>query len=218
MKAEGEPRLALYTYWRSSAAYRVRIALNLKELPYETVPVHLVRGGGEQRSNDYLSINPQGLVPTLVHGDVVLTQSLAICEYLDERFPRYPLLPEGAHERAQVRSLALQIACEIHPLNNLRVQRYLQQEGSVDSLAWMTHWMQKGFAALEKRLAAGNLGSWHERPGLFECFLVPQVYNARRYAVDMAPYPEIRRIVERCNGLPAFQQAVPDAQPDAEQA
>ena len=218
MKAEREPRLALYTYWRSSAAYRVRIALNLKELPYEPVPVHLVRGGGEQRGDGYLSINPQGLVPTLMHGDVVLTQSLAICEYLDERFPQYPLLPEGVHERAQVRSLALQIACEIHPLNNLRVQQYLQQEGGVDSLAWMTHWMQGGFAALEKQLAAGAYTTWRERPGLFECFLVPQVYNANRYGMDMAPYPNISRIVGHCNTLPAFQQAAPDAQPDAEVA
>jgi maleylacetoacetate isomerase len=215
MQAEGEPRLALYTYWRSSAAYRVRIALNLKELPYEPVPVHLVRGGGEQHSDDYLSINPQGLVPTLVHGDVVLTQSLAICEYLDECFPPYPLLPAGARDRAQVRSLALQVACEIHPLNNLRVQQYLQQEGSVDSLAWMTHWMQKGFAALETHLAAGAYTAWREHPGLFECFLVPQVYNARRYGVDMAPYAGIRRIVGRCDELPAFQRAAPDAQPDA---
>ena len=215
MKAEGEPRLVLYTYWRSSAAYRVRIALNLKYLPYEPVPVHLVRGGGEQHSDDYLSINPQGLVPTLVHGDVVLTQSLAICEYLDECFPVYPLLPEGAQERAQVRSLALQIACEIHPLNNLRVQRYLRQAGSVDSLDWMVHWMNEGFTALEKQLAAGACASWRERPGLFECCLVPQVYNANRYGLDMTPYPRISRIVEHCSELSAFQQAAPDAQPDA---
>jgi maleylacetoacetate isomerase len=218
MKADSEPRLTLYTYWRSSAAYRVRIALNLKELPHEAVPVHLVRGGGEQRGDDYLSINPQGLVPTLVHGDVVLTQSLAICEYLDERFPRYPLLPGGVRERAQVRSLALQIACEIHPLNNLRVQQYLRREGSVDSLAWMTHWMNEGFAALEKQLTAGAHAGWRERPGLFECCLVPQVYNANRYGLDMTPYPRISRIVGHCNELPAFQQAAPDAQPDAESA
>jgi maleylacetoacetate isomerase len=218
MNADGKLRLALYTYWRSSAAYRVRIALNLKELRYEPVPVHLVRAGGEQRSDDYLSINPQGLVPTLVHGDVVLTQSLAICEYLDECFPSYLLLPEGARERAQVRSLALQIACEIHPLNNLRVQQYLGQEGSVDSLAWMTHWMNEGFTALEKQLAANAYASWRERPGLFECCLVPQVYNANRYGLDMAPYPQISRIVEHCSELPAFQQAAPDAQPDAESA
>ena len=216
MKAEGEPRLVLYTYWRSSAAYRVRIALNLKELTYELVPVHLVRGGGEQRNDDYLSINPQGLVPTLVHGDVVLTQSLAICEYLDECFPHYPLLPSDARERAWIRSLALQVACEIHPLNNLRVQRYLQREGSVDTLAWMTHWMDDGFTALEKRVAAGIGAGANRPPGLFECFLVPQVYNAHRYGLDMSPFPAINAIVERCNSLPAFHRAAPDAQPDAE--
>jgi maleylacetoacetate isomerase len=218
MKADGEPRLALYTYWRSSAAYRVRIALHLKELPYEPIPVHLVRGGGEQRGANYLSVNPQGLVPTLLHGDVVLTQSLAICEYLDECFPRYPLLPEEASERALVRSLALQIACEIHPLNNLRVQQYLQQEGDMDALAWMMHWMHTGFTALEKQLAAGVYSRRHEPPGLFECFLVPQVYNAERYGLDMAPFPEISRIVGDCKLLPAFQLAAPEAQPDAEPA
>jgi maleylacetoacetate isomerase len=216
MKAEDGQRLALYTYWRSSAAYRVRIALNLKGLTYEPIPVHLVRGGGEQRRDAYLSVNPQGLVPTLVHGDVVVTQSLAICEYLDECFPQYPLLPEGARERALVRSLALQIACEVHPLNNLRVQQYLQQTGGVDSLAWMRHWMNAGFTALEKQLAMVGYSGGRVSPGLFECFLVPQVYNAGRYGVDMAPFPEIGRIAGYCNELPAFQKAAPGAQPDAE--
>ena len=220
MAVEDSPRLKLYTYWRSSAAYRVRIALNLKGLSFESIPIHLVSNGGEQHSEAYRSINPQGLVPVLVHGDRSVTQSLAICEYLDECFPHYPLLPAEPIERAQVRSLALQIACEIHPLNNLRVQKYLTSACAedLDALAWMSHWMGSGFAAIERQLGqrdCGNAGYLGERPGLFECFLVPQVYNADRYGVDMNPYPGISKIVKHCRKLPEFLRAAPENQPDA---
>jgi len=220
MAAEDTATLKLYTYWRSSAAYRVRIALNLKGLSFESIPIHLVRQGGEQHNEAYRSINPQGLVPVLVHGDRTITQSFAICEYLDESFPQYPLLPAGPNDRARVRSMALQIACEIHPLNNLRVQKYLAVacDESLDAAAWMSHWMGSGFEAIERQL--GEWGDVHagclaERPGLFECFLVPQVYNADRYGLDMDPYPEISKIVKRCRELPEFLQAAPENQADA---
>jgi maleylacetoacetate isomerase len=218
MSHEESGRLTLFSYWRSSAAYRVRIALHLKGLEFGTVPVHLVRNGGEQHAGEYLAMNPQGLVPVLIHGDHVLTQSLAICEYLDEVFPDYPLLPAAPAERAKVRSLALQIACEVHPLNNLRVQNYLKEQcgDALDTLAWMRHWMHAGFAAIEKRLADVPLVSDDGRPGLFECFLVPQAYNAERYGMDLSAYPAIREIVERCRHNGAFMRAAPDNQPDAE--
>jgi maleylacetoacetate isomerase len=157
----------------------------------------------------------------LQHGDFVLTQSLAICEYLDETFPGYPLLPAEAQSRARVRSLALQVACEIHPLNNLRVQHYLKSQcgDALDTVAWMQHWMQAGFSAIEQQLGesrAGLCGYDSERPGLFECFLVPQVYNAERYGTDMAAFPAIMEIVSRCRELAAFSRAAPENQPDAE--
>lgn len=212
--------LKLYTYWRSSAAYRVRIALNLKGLCFESIPIHLVRQGGEQHGEEYRSINPQGLVPALVHGDEVVSQSLAICEYLDECFPHYPLLPAEPLERARVRSLALQIACEIHPLNNLRVQKHLASACAeqLDVPAWMSHWMSSGFETIERQLVEwdrGKTGCLGEQPGLFECFLVPQVYNADRYGLDMSPYPEISEIVKNCRRLPEFHRAAPENQPDA---
>ena len=220
MKAEPETQLTLYSYWRSSAAYRVRIALNLKGLSYQTIPVHLIKNGGEQLSDAYRAINPQGLVPVLLHQDHVLTQSLAICEYLDECFGQYPLLPEDSLQRARVRSLALQVACEIHPLNNLRVQKYLKDQcaGALDTVEWMLHWMTEGFATIEQQLK--NSGERHsgyylDCPGLFECFLVPQVYNAERYGTDISVFPEICRIVMQCRELPAFIDAAPENQPDA---
>lgn len=217
--AEDTASLKLYTYWRSSAAYRVRIALNLKGLPFESIPVHLVRQGGEQHNEAYRSINPQGLVPILVHGDRTITQSMAICEYLDERFSQCPLLPAGPYDRARVRSMALQIACEIHPLNNLRVQKYLASAcADLDATAWMSHWMSDGFEAIERQLGehgSVNAGYLAERPGLFECFLVPQVYNADRFGVDMSPYPEISELVNHCRKLPEFLRAAPENQPDA---
>ncbi len=221
MQAEENTQLTLYSYWRSSAAYRVRIALHLKGLHFKTIPVHLVRQGGEQHTEAYRSLNPQGLVPVLDHDGHVLTQSMAICEYLDECFKPYPLLPANPLERAWVRSLVLQIACEIHPLNNLRVHKYLKDQcgDDVDSLAWMLHWMREGFTAIERRLDerdSSQSGYFADRPGLFECFLVPQVYNAERYGTDMSGFPAISEIVRQCRGLPAFLKAAPENQADAE--
>ena len=218
MKAE---ELTLYSYWRSSAAYRVRIALNLKGLSFKTIPVHLVKQGGEQLSAAYRRINPQGLVPVLLHRGHVLTQSMAICEYLDEIFERYPLLPTDSFQRARVRSLALQIACEIHPINNLRVQNYLKNQcgDAMDTLAWMSHWMTVGFAAIEQQLndrSVDHSGYYADHPGLFECFLVPQVYNAERFGMDMSAFPAICQLVTLCRGLSAFSDAAPENQPDAE--
>jgi len=212
MKAEAETRLTLYSYWRSSAAYRVRIALNLKGLSYQTIPVHLIKNGGEQLSDAYRAINPQGLVPVLLHQGHVLTQSMAICEYLDECFEQYPLLPADSLARARVRSLALQVACEIHPINNLRVQKYLKGQcgDALDTVEWMTHWMTEGFSAIEQQLENSA-----DRPGLFECFLVPQVYNAERCGTDMSVFPIIHQIVDQCRELPAFSDAAPENQPDA---
>lgn len=218
MKHEQNAPLTLYSYWRSSAAYRVRIALHLKGLEFKIVPVHLVRNGGEQHNPFYLSVNPQGLVPVLIHGERVLNQSMAICEYLDEVFPGDPLLPEDPAARARVRSLALQVACEIHPLNNLRVQNYLKEQcgGSVDTLGWMRHWMHAGFAAIENQLGKRRTSGDDDLPGLFECFLVPQAYNAERYGMDLSVYPVIHEIVGRCRQHRAFVRAAPENQPDAE--
>ena len=218
MKAE---ELTLYSYWRSSAAYRVRIALNLKGLSFKTIPVHLVRQGGEQFSEAYRNINPQGLVPVLLHQGQVLTQSMAICEYLDECCERYPLLPADPFQRARVRSLVLQIACEIHPINNLRVQKYLKNQcgDALDTVEWMSHWMTEGFSAIEQQLndkGSSDSGYYADRPGLFECFLVPQVYNAERFGTDMSAFPAICQLVTLCRGQSAFSDAVPENQPDAE--
>jgi maleylacetoacetate isomerase len=220
MKPDQSSQLRLYSYWRSSAAYRVRIALHLKGLHFETIPVHLVKQGGEQHTAAYRSINPQGLVPVLTHAGHVLTQSMAICEYLDECFEAYPLLPADPPGRAKTRSLALQIACEIHPLNNLRVQKFLKSHcgDAADTKGWMSHWMIEGFTAIERELADrwGNRGYDGDNPGLFECFLVPQVYNAERYGTNMSAFPAISEIVKHCRELSAFIKAAPENQPDAE--
>ncbi|TVT66395.1 MAG: maleylacetoacetate isomerase [Pseudomonas sp.] len=215
--------LTLYGYWRSSAAYRVRIALNLKGLACRQVPVHLVKDGGQQRAADYRALNPQQLVPLLVdeaNGGARISQSLAILEYLDEVFPVPALLPADPVERARVRALAMHIACEIHPLNNLRVLQYLSAELGIDDEAknaWYRHWVGQGLAAVEAGLECfdGRL-SLNDRPGYLEACLVPQVYNARRFACDLAAYPRILEIVARCETLPAFQQAAPEVQPDAQ--
>ena len=214
--------LSLYTYWRSSAAWRVRIALELKGLDWTAVPVHLVRGGGEHRLPEYLAVNPQGLVPVLAEDGLALTQSLAIIEYLEETRPRPALLPADAPGRARVRSLAQLVACDIHPLNNLRVLNYLGREAGLDEAgraAWYRHWIAEGFGALEVRLAteSGTGRFCHgDAPGLADCCLVPQVYNARRYGCDLDPFPTIRRIDAACAELGAFSATAPDRQPDAQ--
>jgi len=212
----------LYTYWRSSASYRVRIALNLKEIRYESRAVNLVRDGGEQKSPAYLELNPQGLVPLLVVDGLAISQSLAIVEYLDECWPEPALLPADPSARARVRSLALMIACDIHPLNNSGVHRYLGREmgvGEDDRLSWYRHWIDVGFQAIEARLARepGTGRFCHgDSPGLADIFLVPQVYNARRFDCDLTGFPRIMDINEACLGLEAFRRAAPEAQPDAE--
>lgn len=213
--------LRLYSYWRSSAAYRVRIGLNLKGLAYDTVPVHLALDGGQQHSEAYRDLNPQALVPTLCHGQRRLTQSLAILEYLDEVWPEPALLPATARERQRVRALALLVACDIHPLNNLRVLQYFEREWGVpqpERDGWVRHWIEDGFRAVEALLADHpSTGDFceGETPTLADCCLVPQVYNARRFGVDLAAYPTIRRIEAACLALPAFIAARPEHQPDA---
>lgn len=221
---EAEGRLVLSSYWRSSAAYRVRIGLNLKGLAYAIEPVHLVRDGGEQHAAGYRALNPQGVVPTLRHGDRMLRQSLAILEYLDEVFPGAPLLPATARARQRVRALAQLVACDVHPLNNLRVMQYLERElgASQDARdAWTRHWMTSGFDAFERLLAGdpatGEFCEGHA-PGLADCCLVPQLYNARRFEVDLSPYPTLQRVEAACLALPAFDAARPERQPDAPDA
>ena len=215
-------RPVLYTYWRSSASYRVRIALALKGVDYEPRPVNLVRDGGEQKKAEYLELNPQGLVPLLVIDGLRINQSLAIIEYLDECRPEPPLLPADAEERARVRSLALMVACDIHPLNNSGVHRYLGGEmgvGEDDRMRWYRHWIEAGFKAIEVRLETEpQTGRFchGDRPGLADLCLVPQVYNARRFGCDLDPYPRIRQIEADCLELDAFCQAAPEAQQDAE--
>ena len=214
--------MKLYSYFPSSASFRVRIALNLKGLPYEFAGVHLLRGGGEQFKPEFAALNPQSLVPVLVDGDQALTQSLAIIEYLEETHPKPALLPKTPAERARVRSLALLIACDIHPLNNLRVLKYLKRTLKVEDDAkdaWYCHWVNLGFTALEARLACDSATGRFchgDTPGLADCCLVPQVFNAQRLKCDLSAMPTIRRIHESCMGLEAFQRAAPANQPDAE--
>jgi maleylacetoacetate isomerase/maleylpyruvate isomerase len=214
--------MRLYDYFRSSAAYRVRIALNLKGLSYDSMPVHLLRDGGEQRRTDHLARNPQGLVPVLETDDgAILTQSLAIIEYLDEIRPEPPLLPGTALDRARIRAMALAVAAEIHPLNNLRVLERLRRElgqGEEELRAWYRHWVETGLAALETLVRRGPGGGFchGDRPTLADCVLVPQIANARRYDCDLGRCPTLVAIDRRCRDLPAFAAAAPERQPDAE--
>jgi len=214
--------MKLYTYFRSSAAYRVRIALNLKGLPYEAAPVHLLRNGGEQLAAGYRAVNPSALIPALEDDGKVMHQSLAIIEYLEETHPQVALLPADALGRARVRALALTVACDTHPLTNLRVLKHLTGplgHPEEDKLAWYRHWLGEGMAMLEAHLAndpATGRFCHGDTPGLADCCLVPQVFNARRFELDMTPYPTIARINAACAELPAFQAAHPSQQPDAE--
>jgi maleylacetoacetate isomerase len=210
--------MQLYGYFRSSAAYRVRIVANLKGITLDHHPVNLVKG--EQRDADNLARNPQGLVPTLVTDQgQALTQSLALCEYLDERYPEPPLLPGSAEHRAKIRALAQAVACEIHPLNNLRVLKHLTGElGLSDDarLAWYRHWVATGLTAVEAMLehTMGDFCVGNE-PTLADVCLVPQVFNAERFECDLTPFARVRAVSERARALPAFDKAAPGVQPDA---
>jgi maleylacetoacetate isomerase len=211
--------MKLYDYWRSSAAYRVRIALNLKNLPYESIPIHLLND--VQRQPAYRAINPQGFVPMLVDGAHSLTQSLAIIEYLDEMHPTPPFLPTTPVERARVRAIALVVACDIHPLNNKRILDYLRAPLGHDKAttdAWYQHWVDEGLQTLEKMLGGNKqMGKFchGERITLADICLVPQVANAIRFACPLEHYPTVRRIYDECLQHPAFDQAQPNRQPDA---
>jgi maleylacetoacetate isomerase len=213
--------LTLYSYFRSSAAYRVRIVLGLKGLDYAQVPIHLVRNGGEQHAAGYLAINPQGLVPSLRHEEAILTQSMAICEYIDEVWPEPALLPRAPLQRAYVRSLMAAIACEIHPINNLRVLGYLTGVLGVSEeqkLAWYTHWVVEGFQAIEKLVEGHSYVGRYccgDTISLADAFLIPQVFNARRFNIDLRSFPRLTAIDQACGELPAFQAAHPDRQPDS---
>lgn len=213
--------MKLYSYYRSSAAYRVRIALNIKKVPYDCKPVHLVRNGGEQYSAEYSDVNPQCLVPTLDVDGQIITQSSAIIEYLEERYSSPPLLPESLIDRARVRALVQIIACDIHPLNNLRVLQYIEgplghnEQVKID---WYFHWLARGFEAIETLLEEGCGGGYcfHDQVSMAEVFLIPQVYNAIRFNFDLISFPKINTVYQHCIELQAFRDAAPERQPDAE--
>lgn len=212
----------LYTYFRSSAAYRVRIALGLKDLEWEAVPVHLVRDGGQQHTDHYKSMSPAGLVPVLEDGNVVLNQSLAIIEYLNEQYSGMELLPGTAIDKAHIRALALSIACDTHPINNLRILKYLEnvlQVGNEQRTEWYLHWVKLGLESFEKQLALhapqGKF-CYGNTPTLADVCLIPQVFNARRFGYDIDHLPRIQQVVQACSLLPAFIQAEPANQMDAD--
>ena len=214
--------MKLYTFFRSSASYRVRIALNLKGLTYEQVPIHLRRGGGEQFAASYKTMNPQALVPAFENDGRILTQSLAIIEYLEERHPKPALLPADPADRALVRSMALIIACEIHPIQNLRVLVHLKnnlQQSDDDLNRWARHWIDLGLSALEQIVVSSPKRgefSFSDSPTLADICLVPQLANARRFGCDLSVYPTLLQIEKACNALPPFADAAPEKQPDAE--
>lgn len=213
--------LTLYSYWRSSASWRVRLALEIKGLEYATRPVHLLENGGEQRTERYRKISPEMLVPSLVDGSFSLSQSQAICEYLEQAYPEPALLPPDPKQAAQVRSFCAVIACDTHPLNNLRVLQYLTNELDVDDEArtrWYRHWVEQGLQALEQRMQdRSSPFAFGDEPGLAECFLIPQLYNARRFGCPLDAFPRLLDIDARCAGRPAFVAAHPDNQNDRPQ-
>ncbi len=203
--------ITLYDYYRSSASYRVRIALHYKKIPHEHQSVHLVDSGGEQFAAQYQALNPQCLVPTLKDDDHLITQSIAILEYLEEKFPEPSLLPDDITQRAQIRAFAHAISSDIHPLNNLRVLKYLVEEGGLNQDKkedWYAHWIKTGFTALEKQIQ-GDIFCFPEQLSFADICLIPQVYNALRFNVDMQPYPKIMAVNEYCLTMDAFKQAAP---------
>jgi maleylacetoacetate isomerase len=209
--------IRLYSYWRSSAAYRVRIALNLKGLDYETVGVSLAPGESAHRKDEYRAINPQMLVPFLEDGEIAIGQSMAIVEYLEEAYPKTCLLPRDEPLRSQVRAFCNMIACDIHPLNNLRVTSYIKEELGADegaTSAWYAHWIHEGFAAAEVLTSDGPY-VFGENLTLADAFLVPQMYNARRFKVPLGDFPKLVATADACNELSAFKKAAPEQQPDA---
>lgn len=211
--------MRLYSYWRSTAAYRVRIALNMKGLAYETVPVDLVADGGQQHTPDYTALNPSHLVPTLMLEDgTALTQSLAIVEYLDITHPDPPLLPADPIQRAHVNAAALVITADMHPVNNLRVVQHLGAKFDAtpeDKAEWMRHWMKAGFDALLQMVHTDTPFAFGDAPGLADICLTAQYYNARRWGLDLDPYARLTEIEQNCLALPAFEAATPENQPDA---
>jgi len=213
--------MKLFTYYRSSAAYRVRIALNVKGVPYELVSTHLRRG--EHRDTAFLEMNPQGLVPALVDDTTVISQSIAIIEYLEERYCDPPLLPRGRVDRARVRSMALAVACDMHPLNNLRVLNFLGGalgcDKDVVNTTWYRHWISQGFQALEREAQRWTGDGRHlfgSEVTLADVCILPQWYNATRFGCDLAPYPTLRAICSHLETLSSFANAAPEVQPDAE--
>ena len=207
--------IKLYSYWRSSAAYRVRIALNLKQLDYDTVPVSLAPGVSEHRQPHYRELNPQMLVPFLDDGDVAIGQSMAILEYLEEAYPVVTLLPVEQPLRSEVRAFCNIIACDIHPLNNLRVMNYIKDEFGANPIDdWYSHWIHEGFRAAEAH-SGDSAFVFGDAPTLADVLLVPQMYNARRFNVSLDDFPKLVAITDRCNELPAFKKAAPEQQPDA---